>query len=715
MGRRRPEARQLFVDTGGTFTDVVAILSDGSVVAVKVPADIEDHVRSVAAGTTKLASRLGIPEARLGRTIRRVGLSASVAFDALRMRRGRRVGLVVTRGQEEGLEGDTGARTTAVKSSGPTPTPIAKLLGRTRLVSRELVLGVTERIDPQGRVLEPLREDEARLAARRLRDRKVEAVIVLTLFDFSNPTHEERIASIVREELGPSVPVTMGIDVSPLLRDWSRTTAAVVEASARPLLEDFVARVTKELRARGCKKEPVVMRAGGGVAALPFVRAIDTVRTGPIAACRAAARVASARGLSEVLLADIGGQSFDIAWVGRGPDAPPEIEGSSLVLSLSHAEVHRIGPGANARAWVEPPVGLRVGQPPGEPLTPPACFGWGGVRPTITDADLVLGYVSGRQSGGAVVLDAQRAREAIEEFVARPLKVGLVEAADAIRRQADAQAREGIRRRLSALGISPPSVTMVVGGGAGPVHAAGIAEGLQLRAVLIPPGASVLGALGTAVAPLDLAMERALTLRLGADAKDRDLARAATTLARTLRELESKVLDAVRRHGLPAARARISRLVALRSERMVDDVLLPIGAFRTGTAAPIRRLLAAFDREAEKNRSLVPREPDGRIDIYAACVCASVPADVPPPRRVPSAGSKPTKSAVIARRAACFGGQMVPTDVYDLGQVRPGNRIAGPALLEGNATTVVLPASFELAMEADRVLRMVQRSNGGGA
>ncbi len=709
MGRRRPEPRQLFVDTGGTFTDVVVILSDGGVVAVKVASNVEDPVGAVLGGIAKVAARLGISEARLGRSLRRVGLSTSLAFDSLRLRRGKRVGLVVTRGQEDGLEAEAARTAGAPAQASGGPLPIARLLGRTRLVSRELVLGVTERVDPQGHILEPLREDEARLAARRLRDRKVESVIVLTLFDFANPVHEKRIAQLVREEIGPDVPVRMGIDVSPLLRDWSRTTAAVVEASTRPLLEEFVAAVTKELRIRGCRREPLVMRAGGGVAALPYVRALDTVRTGPIAACRAAARVAAARGISEVLLADIGGQSFDVAWIGRGPGVPQEIPGLALVLSHSHADVHRIGPGASARAWVEAPVGLRVGLPAGEALTPPACFGWGGVYPTITDADLVLGHISGRGAGGAVTLDAQRARDAIEEYVARPLKVGLVEAADAIRRQGEAQAVEVIRRRLSQIGVSPPSVTMVVGGGAGPVHGAAIAEGLQLRALLIPPGASVLGALGTAVAPLEISMERSLSVRLSANSTPREFSKACGVLARTLGELETQVLRAVRKHGVPAARAGVSRIVAMRSERMVDDVLLPIGRLRTGAAAPIRRLLRAFHEEAQRNQKLVPKGPSGVVEIYAACVCASAASDLPAPRRISGTGSKPTKGAIGARRAACFGGQMIPTDVYDLSQIRPGNRISGPALLEGNATTVVLPPSFDLSMEADRVLRLVPR------
>jgi N-methylhydantoinase A len=474
---------RLGVDVGGTFTDLVTVEDDGVLRFAKVPSVPADPSAAVMDAVTQAAVR---PE-----QVARFAHGTTVATNALLERRGSVTALVSTHGFRDVIEIGRQDRPSLYDLTCDRPPP---------LVARSARFTVTERCGPSG-VLIPLDEAEVASLAERLADRgDLAAVAVCLLFSFAHPGHERRVAEILRERL-PGVSVVCSSEVLAQFREYERFATTVADAYLAPTLSSYLRRLADRASAQGYPP-PVVMQSSGGVADLNVAagHAAGGVLSGPAAGVIGAAYVAGLSGAAELLTFDMGGTSTDVASV---LDGLVTMSASTVVggvpIMLPSVDVHSVSAGGGSIAWVDSGGALRVGPTSAGADPGPACYGRGGTAPTVTDADLLLGYLAdGASFGGRVRLSAAAAGRELDALGAR-LGLSAVEAADGVVRVADAEMARALRVVSVERGLDPREMTLVAFGGAGGVHACALAEDLGVPRVLVPLACGVLSALGLAL------------------------------------------------------------------------------------------------------------------------------------------------------------------------------------------------------------------------
>jgi N-methylhydantoinase A len=479
------------VDVGGTFTDLVAIV-DGDLVTAKVPSAVGDEARGISAALAAAGVEAGA-----------VGVLAhgtTVATNALLERRGARTALVTTEGFRDLLEIGRQNRASLYDLTAHRPAP---------LVPRELRFTVRERMGPEG-VLVRLDETSLRATVARLADAQVEAVAVCLLFSFLYPEHELRVGEAIRTAL-PSVRVSLSCELLAEFREYERTSTTVANAYLAPPLSAYLERI---------EPRPLVMQSSGGVIDLAsaVARPASCVLSGPAAGVVGAAFVAAAGGFEDVISLDMGGTSTDVAAVlGREVQVTAESVVAGVPIRFPMVDVHTIGAGGGSIAWLDEGGALRVGPRSAGARPGPACYGRGGEEPTVTDANLVLGYLAdGAVLGGEVVLDRALADAALARLPVDNLSHkrfnpslrdwgeagGAVAAAVGVVRVVNAEMAKALRVVSVERGIDPRGLALVAFGGAGPLHACALAEELGMERVLVPLASGVLSALGLAAADL---------------------------------------------------------------------------------------------------------------------------------------------------------------------------------------------------------------------
>ena len=482
------------IDVGGTFTDLIVVDDEsGEVRIAKVPTTVENQ----AFGVLAALDAAGVDPASLGAIVH----GTTTTTNAMLERKIAKVGLITTRGFRDVLE--LGRRTR--------PTPYG-LKGRfVPLIERHLRLEVDERMDAEGRVLVPLVEAQVTAAARQLVALGAESVVIHFLHSYLNPAHELRAAELVRA-LWPNRYVTAGHSVVAEYREYERGTTAAVNAAIQPVLHRYIERLQKELAGRGFARELLVMQGNGGTVASGIVaeHAVATVMSGPASGVIAAAATALQAGdrpgeFADVVTYDMGGTSSDVALVlGGMPSVSSDLElEDAMPIHVPMVDVHTIGAGGGSIALVDASAMLRVG-PESAGATPgPICYGRGGTRPTITDANLLLGRLDpDRLLAVEHAVSMAAIRAAIVEHVGAPLGLDATAAAAAIVRVANDKMAGAIRMVSLARGHDPRDFALFAFGGAGPLHAAALANELAIPTVLIPARPGLTNALGCVVADL---------------------------------------------------------------------------------------------------------------------------------------------------------------------------------------------------------------------
>ncbi|MET8800628.1 hydantoinase/oxoprolinase family protein [Nocardia sp. NPDC004568] len=357
------------------------------------------------------------------------------------------------------------------------------------LVPRDLVATVRERIDVSGNELVALHEEDVKAAALLFREQEVEAVAISYLWSFLDPSHEQRTAEILRDEL-PGVFVTMSHEVLPQIRAYERHSTTALNAFVGPKLQNYLANIKRQLADRGFGGTLLIVQSNGGVMSpeIASEMAVNALMSGPAAAPEAALQYARRHGSEDVITVDMGGTSFDVALVrGGAPLLTSDSEIGGYRVALPMLDIHTVGAGGGSLVWVDSGGILRVG-PQSATATPgPACYGRGGENPTTTDADLLMGYLNPDLFGdGAFTLDVEAARRAVEEKVARPLGLSVPEAVEGIYRVVNATMAEAVNAVSVKRGFDPREFTLVVAGGAGPIHAVPIAQELGISRIIVP-------------------------------------------------------------------------------------------------------------------------------------------------------------------------------------------------------------------------------------
>ncbi len=475
------------VDIGGTFTDVVLQNTDtGTLWTTKVPSTPSDHSVAFIQGIQKVQS-LGAIDAG---EVARIFHGTTIATNTVIQRTPSKVGLITTSGFKYVLE--------IGRHDIPRRENIYGWEKAPRPVPPNLIFEVAERIDRTGEILVPMDEDDCRQAARRLRDENVDAVAVCFLYSYANPSHERRVAEILREEL-PDTLISLSSEVLPQFREFERTVATVLNAYVMPRVSRYLAALDGAARESGLDAPLFIMKSNGGVtsASMASIQAVHTVLSGPVAGVMGALQVAQAAGYPSFISIDVGGTSADICLVKDGsPDVTVERMIGGLPLQLPMLDIVTIGAGGGSIARPTATGGLGVGPESAGADPGPACYRLGGTEPTVTDAHLALGRLPPHLLGGEMPLDVDAARDAVESGVAKPLGLDTLEAAAGIIEIADNNMAGAIRAVSIGRGHDPKEFALVAFGGAGPLHACSLASLLGIDTIIVPPTPGVLSTYG---------------------------------------------------------------------------------------------------------------------------------------------------------------------------------------------------------------------------
>src|SRR5216117_2698179 len=509
----RPEGEhvQIGVDIGGTFTDIVALDGEGRLALAKVPSTPKDLLEGVGSAIRRVLDLTGAPAAAVERFIH----GTTVATNAVLEQKGAVTAVLTTEGFEDVLEMGRQKRSRMYDLEMDPETPSFLAPGRRRV-------GIRERLDARGAALVPLDEGQVRAAVQTLRAQGVQAIAVCYLFSFVNPAHERRTRELCAE-IAPEISVSLSSEVDPTFREYERLCVTAFDAYLGPVVKRYLAGLGDTLHGLGVAAPPLIMRSRGGIvsAALAARQPVTLFLSGPAGGVIGAGFAAERSGVRDFVSLDMGGTSNDVALAREGkPLLASEGSIGPYPVRTPMVDVNTIGAGGGSIAWIDAAGGLRVGPRSAGAEPGPACYGRGGDAATVTDASVVLGYLKPeRFAGGALTLDVGAAERAVAA-IAKRLGVDTVSAAAGIHRVINARIADQIRLVTIKRGYDPRQFSLVVLGGAGPVHGAALAEEMGMAEVLVPEAPGVLAAFGLLAAAIE--HHHARTLQARTDVADLD-------------------------------------------------------------------------------------------------------------------------------------------------------------------------------------------------
>ena len=689
---------RLGVDVGGTHTDLVLLdAASGGILIEKVPSTPANPAVAVLDGLARFVER-GVAPGEIGFFAH----GTTITTNALLEMRGAGVGMLITEGYRAVQEVQSQAR-----DGNPfdyffkRPDPIAP---------QSLTREIPGRIDYEGNELAPLDEEAVREAARSLRGAGVESIAVCYLFSFMNPAHERATERILREEF-PEATISLSSAVLPRLREWPRMSTTLLNAYLEPVLVRYIGDLADGLDAAGVETpQRFLMQSNGGVmpfsAAIAGGKTVHTMLSGPAAGARASAWLAADEAGSGLVTLDMGGTSCDIAFIEGG--APLEVTESEIgrrPIAVPTLDLTTISAGGGSVAWVDGAGLLAVGPQSAGAEPGPACYGKGGTDPTVTDADIVCGYLNpAHLLGGAQTLDIDAAREALDVRISRPLGMDLHEAALGIRRIVDMRMADEVRVVAAKRGVDPHDFALLPFGGAGAVHAAAVAEELGMRRILVPerPGAfSALGLLCSDVVHDYVRSEL------------RPLARVAPSHAESVfAELGARASEELAAEGLDPAAARHRRELDLRYVGQGYELRVPLDGLGEGGLddAGMAEARDRFDAAHARIHGHAAREKDVEIVSYRLRVTVDVPKYRPDAEN--AAEAELPEAAVAGRRAVYFdAGDPTDTVLVERSALAPGIGFTGPAIVEQFDATTVVPAGWTASVDGHRNL-VLERGHG---
>ena len=661
---------RLCIDVGGTFTDLLLVDDDsGRRTPLKTPTTPADPTAGILSGIEQITADAGVAATEIGVVLH----GSSMAADAVRRKTGARVGLLVTAGFEHVLH-LARARTPAPMGGWTTMKKAAPL------ADVEFTYGVTERINARGDVVTPLDEARARAAVRGLLDTGADTIVVAFLHAHANPAHEQRVKALVAD-MAVDMPVALSSEMSSRHGEYERTLVAVMNAYLRPGMRRYLNDFETKLRGADVAAPISVIRPDGGRMAATYAveRPAQTMLSGPAAAVSGAAAVAAQAGRQNAISFDMGGTSTGVSVIRDGEgQAGSRMTFADDAVAVPSIDMRKIGRGGGAVAHVPMTGALRVG-PEGAGAVPgPACYGRGGDRPTVTDANAALGRLPGTLLGGRMRLDTRAAEEVMGKL-ARALGLDTYQTALAIIDVCNEDLAGEMRLAAVAHGLDAGDMALVAGGGAGPMHAVGLARLIGCYPVIVPPMPGLLSACGFLNADIRHECGHAVmrlvdeidSVRLG-DAVDR-LAADATAL------LEAEQVE-------PAAQS-LRFEADLRYRRQGGEFTFAVepAGLRNGG---LQDLAVRFAAAHERRHGVKLDQPVELLAIRAIGLGRTAQSS----DATVEAGGPDASAAIVDQRQVYFDQGFVATDIYDRALLRAGNRLTGSAIVEqADATTVVHP------------------------
>lgn len=673
-------------DVGGTFTDLWIASGDGDTRVFKSPTT-RDVMGGVLDAMAMAARSYDLSFEDFCARISRFGHGTTVGLNALLTGTAAKTFVITTSGFGDTLEIGRLRRQT----SGMNEFEMTDAFLRNRfapLAPRSQILEVDERIDANGKVIAPLDGASAQAAVVRLVAEKAQSVAICTLFSVVNPVHELQLHGLVKAAL-PDAFVSLSHDISPGVGEYARMSTTLANAALGPVAGQYLARLEEALRKAGMKVPLLMMTCAGGVLPVSALndRPVFALFSGP-AGCVAGSRtLGELIGAKNVLTTDIGGTSFDVGAIVNGkPIMRGQISIAGADLNVRSIDVDSIGAGGGSIARVENGE-MRVGPQSAGANPGPACYGRGGVLPTATDADLVLGVLDPDNFiGGQMKLDKNAAEHAIEEHIAKPLGMSVLEAAWGIRQILDSRMADLMRRMTLERGYNPRDFTVLANGGAGPSHAWVLSTELGLDSFVVPAAATAQSAYGIATCDLGFVAERPVYVRVGPGASPAPERLAAVTraLASACEEAESLL-----RNASPQSQITLERRVSIRFRGQTNhmDIACNSSVFDDES---FRRLVADFNTAYETLFGRGASFAQAGYEILAIQVQATAHLVAP---SIAGAGQPLQKKG---SRKVVFDdpGQVVETVIYATSNPPPGAELDGPCIIEFPGQSVVVPPAW---------------------
>ncbi|MGA9890446.1 MAG: hydantoinase/oxoprolinase family protein [Candidatus Acidiferrales bacterium] len=692
------------IDVGGTFTDLV-LNFNGKALIKKSPTTPYDLSVCFTRVIEDGAAALGMRIEDLLPAIEMIRYSTTIALNRLIEKRGPRLGLITTEGHEDAVLLGRGAqwidgtrvserRNLAVQNK---PDP---------LIPRDMIVGVKERVDSRGRIIRPLDENDVREKVRYLTSRGARGFVVALLWGFLNPANERRVKEIIRDEYKEFhigyLPVVLAGQVVGKLGEYERTLAAILDAYLQRSMQIELSAMWDKLREKGYSKPLLMIQSSGGIAEVFRTAASRTFNSGPVSGLMGAHHVAKSLGYQNVVMTDMGGTSFDVGLVVkdsvRSYDFRPIIDrwmvGITMIKTLS------IGAGGGSIAYINKLLENRVqvGPRSAGSIPGPACFNLGGTEPTVTDADVVLGYLNPQfYFGGKMRLDKNRAIQSVREKIAKPLGIGVEEAAVIIRKIVNGNMASAIMKEVHLRGHSPEDFILFVGGGAGPTHAEGFKADIP-KAVTFA-FSPVFCAFGSSTMDIMHVYEASKKLTL-MEPRTQQLSNEFASFNETVEQLVEQARRDLTGDGLNLADASfVLELDMLYGGQFhVKRTLSPLLAIHN--QQDVRIICDAFNKEFSEAFSPFVVNPEGGIFIESFILKAIVPTKKVELPKLTLEGRDPA-AARKGQRPVYWPTEkdFSDTPIFSYESLRPGNAVEGPAVIEGEYTTLVVPPTMNFTID----------------
>lgn len=692
------------IDVGGTFTDLVLNFA-GQTLVKKVPTTPYDLSVCFSKVIEEGASALGCKMDELLPSIEMIRYSTTIAMNRLIERKGPRLGLITTEGHEDvvligrGAQWIDGTRIAERRNLAVQKKPEP-------LIPRDMIVGVKERIDSRGNVIRVLDEDDLRTKVRYLVNRGARGFVVSLLWGFLNPIHEKRVKEIIRDEYKEFhigyLPVVLAGQVVGKLGEYERTLAAILDAYLQRSMQIELSAMWDKLRERGYKKPLLMIQSSGGIAEVFRTTASRTFNSGPVSGLMGAHHVAKSLGYHNVIMTDMGGTSFDVGLVVkdsvRSYDFRPIIDcwmvGITMIKTLS------IGAGGGSIAWLNKLLQnkLQVGPQSAGSMPGPVCFNRGGKEPTVTDADVALGYINpDYYFGGRMRLNKNAAIQAIRQKIAKPLQMEIEQAAEVIRKIVNGNMASAIMKEVHLRGYSPEDFVLFVAGGAGATHVEGYKADVK-KAVMFSfsPVFCAFGSSTMDIMHVYEASKKITLLEPGTQKPTPDYAPFNRTVEGLVEQAERDlVADGLK----PSDATFVLELDMLYGGQFhVKRTLSPRLVLES--PADVHALSTAFEKEFSEAFSPFVVNPEGGVFIESFILKAIVPTKKMELPRLSLQGSD-ARGARKGERPVYWPDAKTyqPTPIYGYESLRPGNVIEGPAVVEGEYTTLVVPSTMKFSMD----------------
>ncbi len=670
-------ALRIAADIGGTFTDIALIHADGRLCSCKLPSTPADYGIAVVKGVLELLQAEHLAPGDVGEVLH----GCTVATNVILENKGARTALLTTEGFRDVLEMRRIRVPRLYEPLYVKPAP---------LVPRHRRLEVRERLDASGRVLQPLDDASVGAAIERLRELEVDAIAVCLLHSYANPDHERRLGAVLSEAF-PNAYVSLSVDVLPEIREYERTSTTVINSYVGPPVASYLESLADQLERARLPRRIQVMQSSGGIVDAESVVAkpAQIIECGPAAGVIGARHLAHVAGWPDIITFDMGGTTAKASLIEQGRVtrtdeyevgggislSGPLMKGGGYALKLPVIDISEVGAGGGSIVWIDKAGALKVGPQSAGAEPGPVCYDAGGTQVTITDANVVLGYLNpDALAGGTVPIRSQLSRQAITRLVAEPLGMSLIDAAYGIHEVANNVMVRAVKSVTTYRGRDPRDFALLAFGGNGGIHAIGLARELHIERVIVPPGAGVFSAIGLLFAEVATSSSATLSREGTIDLE---------AVERVFSEVEQRV---ARELGRPAGAVRFSRQLDLRYAGQAFELTVPVSP-EPLTPEDMREAQAAFERE--HGRTYGHRLDEALVEMVAVRVTGTV--DTPRAQRLTlsaSAGAGRTAS----ERTVYFGPQFGPlaTPVIDRAAL-DGRLRQGPLIIEEYEGTTIVP------------------------